>query len=249
MPDATCPTQPVWPLQKSKGNRFGNLLAQRLLKHAAIPTTIVPAMQQPSLFPMLSQDLLDSERGKIVYESGFIDKSTAGRWFACLSRQVQWQAQRRQMYDREVDVPRLCAAFSEKHQWPTVLIEAMARVIDRVGAPFNSVGLNLYRDHNDSVALHNDTLDALQYGQPIALLSLGETRAMTIREKVGPHRRMHVNLEAGSLLVMSYDTQLHYDHGILKERTPGGPRISLAFRVHKPAAGQPREYLARGNPA
>ena len=38
---------------------------------------------------------------------------------------------------------------------------------------------------------------------------------------------------------MSYETQLHYTHGIPKTDEPVGPRISLAFRVkpaHDPAA-------------
>ena len=55
---------------------------------------------------------------------------------------------------------------------------------------------------------------------------------------------MHIDLEAGSLLVMSYETQRHYTHGIPKSREPVGPRISLAFRV-KPAremAGQSAVY-------
>jgi hypothetical protein len=30
---------------------------------------------------------------------------------------------------------------------------------------------------------------------------------------------------------MSYETQLHYTHGIPKTAEPVGPRISLAFRV------------------
>jgi len=42
---------------------------------------------------------------------------------------------------------------------------------------------------------------------------------------------LHVDMQAGSLLVMSWTTQLHYDHGIPKERHPAGPRISIAFRV------------------
>jgi hypothetical protein len=46
---------------------------------------------------------------------------------------------------------------------------------------------------------------------------------------------LHVDLTAGSLLVMSYETQLHYTHGIPKTNERAGPRISLAFRV-KPAS-------------
>ena len=51
------------------------------------------------------------------------------------------------------------------------------------GTPFNNVGLNLYRDGRDSVAPHNDHLYEIVAGHPIALLSLGATRLMTIRSK------------------------------------------------------------------
>jgi len=117
-------------------------------------------------------------------------------------------------------------------------------VIATTGAPFNSVGLNFYRDGRDSVAAHNDHLDEIVDGSPIALVSLGAVRRMTIRAKKPPRRAMHIDLEAGSLLVMSYETQRHYTHGIPKTRELVGPRISLAFRV-KPAremAGQSAVY-------
>jgi alkylated DNA repair dioxygenase AlkB len=96
---------------------------------------------------------------------------------------------------------------------------------------FTSVGLNFYRDGRDSVAAHNDHLDEIVPGCPIALLSLGATRRMTIRAKAAPRRVLHVDLAAGSLLLMSYETQLHYTHGVPKTTEPVGPRISLAFRV------------------
>ena len=100
--------------------------------------------------------------------------------------------------------------------------------------PFNSVGLNLYRDGRDSVAPHNDHLDEIRKGFPIALLSLGAVRRMTIRAKAAPRRVMHLDLEPGSLLVMDYATQLHYTHAVPKTTEPVGERISLAFRVKPP---------------
>ena len=84
------------------------------------------------------------------------------------------------------------------------------------------------------MAPHNDHLDEIARGFPIALLSLGATRRMTIRAKEPPRRVLHVDLSDGSLLVMSYETQLHYTHGIPKTKESVGARISLAFRV-KPA--------------
>jgi hypothetical protein len=54
---------------------------------------------------------------------------------------------------------------------------------------------------------------------------------MTIRAKAAPRRSVHVDLEAGSLLVMDYATQIHYTHGVPKTSAAIGERISLAFRV------------------
>jgi len=136
------------------------------------------------------------------------------------------------MYDRDVDVPRQVASYRlDDPELPGVLETAAARVREAIGAPFTSAGLNFYRDGRDSVAPHNDHLYEIRAGYPIALLSLGSTRRMTIRSKARPRRIFDLDLETGSLLLMSYETQKHYDHGIPKTREPAGPRISLAFRV------------------
>src|SRR5262249_5630653 len=110
---------------------------------------------------------------------------------------------------------------------------AADRVIAATGVPFNSVGLNFYRDGADSVAPHSD-LDDIVRGSPVALLSLGATRRMMIRAKQPPARSIHVDLSAGSLLVMNFESQLHYTHGVPKTPARVGPRISLAFRVRPP---------------
>jgi alkylated DNA repair dioxygenase AlkB len=114
------------------------------------------------------------------------------------------------------------------------LRDAAARLIAHTGVPFNRIGLNYYRDGNDSVAPHNDKLTTLIDGQPIALVSLGDARRMEIREKLPPRRVVRIDLEPGSLLVMSHAMQHHYDHGVPKTKHVVGPRISLAFRVRPP---------------
>ena len=125
------------------------------------------------------------------------------------------------------------------------ILDAARLVVDRLGVPFTSVGLNLYRDGRDSVAPHNDHLNELRKGFPIALISLGATRRMTIRAKEPPRRAVHVDLEPGSLLVMDYATQLHYTHGVPKTADPVGERISLAFRV-RPSRGDEAEEKKDG---
>jgi alkylated DNA repair dioxygenase AlkB len=198
-------------------------------------------MPQLTLFDSSERLLADDERGRIAYAPGFVDGATAEAWFAELRSRVEWRSERRMMYEREVDVPRLMAHFrldAAADFVPRPILDAGGRVIDKLGIPFNSVGLNLYRDGRDSVAPHHDHLNEIRKGFPIALVSLGAARRMIIRAKAQPRRVIHVDLEAGSLLVMDYATQLHYTHGVPKETDPVGERISLAFRV-KRAGGPP----------
>lgn len=213
-------------------------------------------MAQLTLFDAPDGVLADDDRGRITYTREFVDADTAAAWFAELREAVTWRAIRRQMYDREVDVPRLVASYrlDVGANAPAAILDAAARVTTTIGAPFNTVGLNRYRDGRDSVAPHNDHLYELQEGYPIALVSLGATRRMTIRGKSGlalsrlrqsraQHPKatlvLHVDLEPGSLLVMDYATQQHYDHGVPKTSEPVGERISLAFRVRPALVREP----------
>jgi alkylated DNA repair dioxygenase AlkB len=194
-------------------------------------------MSQLTLFESSESVLTADERGRIVYTPRFVDVKDATAWFAELRHGVEWRAERRMMYERDVDVPRLLGSFRldpAAASTPGAILDAARRVIDALDVPFNSVGLNLYRDGRDSVAPHNDHLDEILEGFPIALVSLGATRRMTIRAKEPPRTVMHVDLEPGSLLVMDYATQLHYTHGVPKTAEPVGERISLAFRVKRP---------------
>jgi alkylated DNA repair dioxygenase AlkB len=189
---------------------------------------------QLKLFDSCQGTLADDERGRIRYIPGFVDAKTAQAWFTELHSGVRWRSQRREMYDREVDVPRLLGHFRldpASDATPAAILDAARRVVVHLGVPFNSVGLNLYRDGRDSVAPHNDHLYDIREGFPIALVSLGATRRMTIRAKAAPRRVLHVDLETGSLLVMDYETQIHYTHSVPKTSEAVGERISLAFRV------------------
>jgi alkylated DNA repair dioxygenase AlkB len=190
---------------------------------------------QFSLFSQGPLVLLDDASGRIVYEENAIPAEQAAQWHALLLDSPIWRQQRRVMYERELDVPRLTAHFAvEDGVLPEPLANALEQVRAITGEQFNSIGLNLYRDEHDSVAMHNDRLGDLHEGHPIALISLGETRRMHIRNKKHvPARRLDLDLAAGSLLLMSWETQLHYDHGIPKQPHPLGPRISLAFRTRK----------------
>ena len=177
--------------------------------------------------------LVEDDEGGVRYWPGFVDGGRAARWFAALRDEVDWRSERRPMYDRVVDVPRLLAGYrlDGSVPLPAALAEVAGVVRDALDVPFNHVGLNRYRDGNDSVAPHNDKLYSIVAPHPIALLSLGAARRMDIRAKQPPRTVIRIELEPGSLLVMSHASQHHWDHGVPKTKAPVGERISLAFRV------------------
>jgi len=187
---------------------------------------------QTLLFDNAVQTIADASTGPITYEPGVISPALAAKWFSVLHDAVDWHAGTRMMYERMVDVPRLYGHYAiDDPALPGVLRDALAVVGEHVHAPFDSIGLNFYRDEHDSVAPHNDKLHELVPHQPIVLLSLGATRTMVIRRKLPPHLKTELELEAGSLLLMGWNAQLHYDHGIPKLMRAVGARISVAFRV------------------
>lgn len=187
--------------------------------------------QQLGFFEADARVVLDDATGSIVYYRSVLGQDEAKGVFEALLAVIPWKSERRMMYEREVDVPRLVASARIDDALIAPLAEVLPIVERTVGVRFTSIGMNLYRDGRDSVAPHNDRLPELIAGQPIALLSLGATRRMTIRSKATPRRILDLDLEPGSLLVMSYETQFHYDHGIPKTKAVVEPRISVAFRV------------------
>jgi len=188
-------------------------------------------VNQQGLFAPEPVSLIHDKEGGIRYLPDAIPAVIAQRWFDEAFEKVGWMSRQRMMYDREVAVPRLLATFSrESEGLPAPLGEAFEAVRSLLGAPFNRVGLNLYRDGNDSVAPHSDKTEKLLPAQPIAIVSLGASRRMTIRPKAGSGRIAHVELEPGSCIVMSHASQFTHEHGIPKLTGVPGPRISLAFR-------------------
>jgi alkylated DNA repair dioxygenase AlkB len=187
---------------------------------------------QFSLLPQPEiETLVDDETGRIVHRRALFDEAQARAWFDQLRDEVEWRTERRPMYDRIIDVPRLVASYRLGEPRIPQPVQAMLPAVERFcGVVFTSVGLNFYRDGNDSVAPHGDRLEATSEKAPVALVSLGATRRMTIRSTSKPRRILDLDLEAGSLLVMSYASHFNYDHGIPKTKQHVEPRISLAFR-------------------
>jgi alkylated DNA repair dioxygenase AlkB len=162
-----------------------------------------------------------------------------------LISEIAWRSEEVAMWGRKIPQPRLTAwhgdagsvyAYSgiELHPapWTPMLLDIKTRIEEATGSTFNSVLLNYYRDHHDSIGFHSDNELELGERPVIASLSLGEERTFILKHKrskaVEPVR---LRSPSGSLLLMKGDTQRYWRHGIPKESRPCGPRVNLTFRT------------------
>jgi alkylated DNA repair dioxygenase AlkB len=149
---------------------------------------------------------------------------------------VPWRAERRRMYDRVVDVPRLVCFYDEGAAPPDPVLDDCRRLLDRhyaaeLGEPFRTVGLCLYRDGRDSVAWHGDTIGrGKKEDTMVAILAIGTPRALLLRPRGGGGRTLRHQLGHGDLLVMGGSCQRTWEHAIPKTARGVGPRISIQFR-------------------
>jgi alkylated DNA repair dioxygenase AlkB len=174
--------------------------------------------------------------------------------FEHLLHEVPWRAERRQMYERVVDVPRLLCFYGEDAPLPHPALDAARRDLDahyraELGEPFRTAGLCLYRDGRDSVAWHGDTIGrGSTEDTMVAILSVGAPRTLALRPRGGsadarPLRgsadarprggRGHpvrFELGHGDLIVMGGSCQRTWEHAVPKTARPSGPRISIQFR-------------------
>lgn len=188
--------------------------------------------QQLGLFASDARTVIATDAtGTIVYTPAVFSKEESDHAFAALRDDIDWHADRRWMYDREVDVPRL-VAYYEAPPFPSILQMIRERVEPLTAVTIERIGLNFYRDERDSVAWHNDRIAEYGTAPTIALVSFGATRRMLLRTKpAAPRKRtLEIDLSPGSLLLMQGASQVFWEHSIPKERRPIGPRVSVALR-------------------
>ncbi len=169
----------------------------------------------------------------VDYRPGWL--GGADELFDHLHHVVPWHAERREMYERMVDVPRLLKFYGEGEPLPhPVLVEAREQLSrhyrPELGEPFVTAGMCLYRDGRDSVAWHGDRIGrAKNLDTMVAILSVGSARSLMLRPR-GGGESIGFSLGHGDLVVMGGSCQRTWDHCIPKTAKTVGPRISIQFR-------------------
>ncbi len=194
-------------------------------------------LQEIGELPGVSSDTFD-------YRPNVFNQADCERYMATFLKTVPWSQLTTVMYGKEIATPRLYAWFGDTNteyvingnasrplSWTQELLEIKAKIETISGIAFNSVLLNYYRDHNDSVAWHSDRDGVPGRNRYVASVSFGQARYFQLRLKDHHATKFKVLLESGSYLLMKGLFQDKWEHSIAKSRTPMKPRINLTFRI------------------
>jgi alkylated DNA repair dioxygenase AlkB len=196
------------------------------------------------LFASGELELLDIPDAEIYYSPRVDLGADPDAILEQLIEEIPWRTDVINLMGKQYQQPRLTAWFGdagasytysglslEPSPWTDLLSTLRSRVEALAEASFNSVLLNYYRDHRDSMGMHSDDERELGKNPTIASVSLGERRTLVFKHRFRKELKpVHLTLESGSLLLMKGATQHHWKHGISKLSQPCGPRVNLTFR-------------------
>jgi alkylated DNA repair dioxygenase AlkB len=203
--------------------------------NASLQGSLLDLAPSPGLGPLARLARTDLAHGAwIDFLPGWM--TGADELFDRLLTAVPWRAERRRMYERVVDVPRLLCFYAEGEELPDPLLAEARDALDaryqaELGERLVTAGLCLYRDGRDSVAWHGDTIGRGSFEDTmVAILSLGTPRPLLLRPARGGGPTLRHELGHGDLLVMGGSCQRTWQHAIPKSARPTGARISVQFR-------------------
>ncbi|GIF78322.1 alpha-ketoglutarate-dependent dioxygenase AlkB [Asanoa siamensis] len=201
---------------------------------------------QPSMFDLVEEPTLGRLDGHVQRTTltrgawvdhlpGWIDGSEV-ILERLLEDDIGWRAERREMYEREVDVPRLLRWYDGDEELPHPLLTAAREQLSayyaaELGERFVTTGMCLYRDGRDSVAWHGDTTGrSSSQDTLVAIVSFGSPRPLMLRPRGGGGDSLKFPLGHGDLVVMGGSCQRTWEHAIPKTAKKVGPRVSVQFR-------------------
>jgi alkylated DNA repair dioxygenase AlkB len=200
---------------------------------------------QPSMFDVAEEAALTPLAGRVrrqvLSRGAWVDHlpgwvTGSDEVLEVLLGDIGWRADRRQMYDREVAVPRLLRWYGRDEVLPHPLLTDARSALDahyaaELGEPFVTAGMCLYRDGRDSVAWHGDRLGRSRTQDTmVAIVSFGSPRPLLLRPAGGGGDTLRFPLGHGDLVVMGGSCQRTWEHCIPKTTRPVGPRVSVQFR-------------------
>lgn len=197
---------------------------------------------QKSIFIPDDSNLLPF-RGETVFHPDFFSKIHSDHYLEILIKSLDWKQEPIRLFGKMMMQPRLTALYGDEGRpygysgismtpkpWTAELKEMRERLLDFTGVEFTHVLCNYYRNGQDSMGWHRDNEAVLGKNPSIASVTFGATRIFQIRHYETKNHKLEIPLTHGSLLLMSGESQHHWEHQIPKAKKNLGPRINLTFR-------------------
>ena len=199
--------------------------------------------KQYSLFNNENKNSFEKDHLNIDYVKDYFNEEESLYFLKTLKDKIKWKQDYIKFFGKSHPLPRLTAWYGDRNKTYTYsgipmtpdplnteLLEIKKRVDQYAKINFNSVLLNFYRSGNDSVSWHSDDEKELGDQPIIGSVSFGGMRKFRLRNKKNKKLIHNIELENGSLLIMSELTQQYWEHEIPKTKKRVAERINLTFR-------------------
>lgn len=164
-----------------------------------------------------SQDYFNQLKSTCCWQSEEVQ--VYGKWHK-LRRQSAWYGTADYRYSGQIKTAQ---------PWLPALLDIKTQVEELTKNSYQGVLLNYYPDGLAGMGWHTDNERDLVPNSAIASVSFGATRRFDLRHRDG--KRLSVNLDDGSVLIMAGELQRYWKHQVPVERKIKEPRINLTFRV------------------
>jgi alkylated DNA repair dioxygenase AlkB len=195
------------------------------------------------LFDQADPDNILPVLGQVYYYPHFFDRESSDFYLKKLMHEIEWKQEPIRLFGKQVMQPRLTALYGntdipygysgiemQSHDWLVFLREIREKIEKTAQMDFSHVLLNYYRNGQDSMGWHRDNEKVLGTNPIIASVSFGVPRKFQFRRYHDKSMKKEITLEHGSLLLMTGETQHHWEHQIPKTRLVKGERVNLTFR-------------------
>lgn len=196
--------------------------------------------------PMANFVPINLEAGHAVFVGRLprplLDQILDPSWFERFWNQHPAEYHQIIMHGRPVKTPRWQVAYGRDYEYtgavnPAVPITADIQVFllwaqSAIAPALNGVLVNFYDGaFGHYIGAHRDSTKNLDPAAPIVIVSAGEARLFRLRRWRGDGRKWDVLVEAGSVLVLPYQTNLIFTHEVPASKRLTGRRISMTFRA------------------
>lgn len=181
--------------------------------------------------------------GDVRYWGKIISTEQSDHYFSSLLKNIEWRNDEAKMFGKHIVTKRKVAWYAEQPfsytysnvtkqalPWTNDLSELKAFVERKAECRFNACLLNLYHNGAEGMAWHSDAEKELVQGAAIASVSFGAERRFSFKHKRSGEI-ISIDLQHGSLLTMSGQTQQYWLHRLPPSTKIHEPRVNLTFRL------------------